>query len=242
MTGASPHLRRMVQVNKTATPKSARGPKKVGRSRAVAVEAAAMSFAYALEGPSAAMLGEGLPAGVRVALVPSSPEATEQLRAWAPVRRVGRLVSEAPSPSRAAIEKADYEPDARSRALLRGVEIARTDLKAAGGAFDLEQVQSLLHGVSRQRVMERVKEGTLLAVPGPSNRRRYPTVQFTREGVVAGLREVQAALPTRNPWAVLNFFVQPDDRLDGQAPIAVLKAGDVDRVVAAARGVGRQGG
>ena len=203
-----------------------------------------MSFAYALEESDTARIGEGLPPGVRVALVPSSREATEQLRAWAPVRRVGRFVADAPSPSssKATIEKADFEPDARSRALLRGVEIARTDLRAAGGAFDLEQVQSLLHGVSRQRVMKRVKEGTLLAVPGPSNRRRYPTVQFTREGVVAGMREVQAALPTRNPWAVLNFFVQPDDSLDGQAPIAVLKAGHVDRVVAAAKGVGRQGG
>ena len=79
-----------------------------------------------------------------------------------------------------------------------------------------------------------------MAVPGPSNRRRYPTIQFIREGVVPGLKEVQAALPTRNPWAVLNFLIRADDRLGCRKPIEILGQGDVDRVVAAARGV--QGG
>ena len=125
---------------------------------------------------------------------------------------------------------------------LEGIEIAEADLKEAGGAFDLEEVRKLLHGVSRQAVEKRVKDGSLLAVPGPSNRRRYPTMQFARDGLVSGLKEVQEALPTRNPWAVLNFFIRPDDRLDGRTPIDVLRQGDVDLVVAAARGVGVQGG
>jgi hypothetical protein len=122
------------------------------------------------------------------------------------------------------------------------VEIAEADLKEAGGAFELEEVQRLLHGVTRQAIEKRVKDGSLLAVPGPSNRRRYPTVQFTQDGPLAGLKDVQAALPTRNPWAVLNFFVRPDRRLGGRRPIDVLRAGDVDAVVSAARGLGVQGG
>ena len=226
----------MVQVEKTersAKPRAQR-PRK-GRSPS---SEPAVSYAYAVTGADA-VLTRRLPAGVRLALLPSSAKAEARLKAWGPMQRLGRLVS---AESTAAIGKADFEPDARSRALLRGVEIARADLKAAGGAFDLEQVQSLLHGVTRQRVMERVKEGSLLAVPGPSNRRRYPTAQFTRDGVVAGLREVQAVLPTRNPWAILNFLVQPDDRLEGRSPMDVLKTGDVERVVQAARAVGRQGG
>jgi hypothetical protein len=67
-------------------------------------------------------------------------------------------------------------------------------------------------------------------------------VQFTRDGLVAGLKEVQQALPPRNPWAVLNFFVRPDDRLGGRKPIDVLRQGDVKLVVSAARGMGLQGG
>lgn len=135
-----------------------------------------------------------------------------------------------------------YAPSARARALLQGVKIAEADLKEAGGTFDLEEVQAVLNNVSRQAVEKRVKDGTLLAVPGPNNRRRYPTIQFTPEGVVPGLKDVQEALPTRNPWAVLNFLVRADDRLDGRKPIEVLLNGDVDLVVSAARGMGEQGG
>ena len=141
------------------------------------------------------------------------------------------------------IDKQAFEPDARSRALLRGRKIAEADLRASGGAYNLEDVRTLLQGVSRQRIDKQVREGSLLAVPGPSNRRHYPTVQFQADGtVVKGLRAVREALPTRNPWAVLNFLVQPDARLNGRKPIELLKAGAVDDVVDAARSIGLQGG
>jgi hypothetical protein len=135
-----------------------------------------------------------------------------------------------------------YAPNARARALLQGFMIAEADLREAGGAFKPEEVQKLLNGVSRQALEKRVKEGSLLAVPGPSNRRRYSAFQFTQDGVVPGLKHVQAALPTRNPWTVLNFLVRSDSRLGGRKPIEVLREGDVDLVVSAARGMGVQGG
>jgi hypothetical protein len=139
------------------------------------------------------------------------------------------------------IDKTAFAPSARSRALLEGVRVAQQDLHAAGGAYDLHQVRTLLHGISRQRIVRRVKDHTLLAVPGPSNRRVYPTVQFMSNGdVVDGLKSVLEALPTRNPWAALNFLIHPDYRLDGHTPIALLKAGDVEGVVNAARRVGDQ--
>ncbi len=68
-------------------------------------------------------------------------------------------------------------------------------------------------------------------------------MQFQPDGsVVKGLKAVQTALPTRNPWAVLNFLVQPDDSLDGQKPIDLLKRGELAPVVVAARSLGQQGG
>lgn len=102
--------------------------------------------------------------------------------------------------------------------------------------------RTLLHGISRQRVDRRVKERTLLAVPGPSNRRLYPTIQFNRDGsVVDGLKPVLEALPTRNAWAALNFLARPEPRLDGRTPVDLLKQGEIDIVVAAARRVAEQG-
>jgi hypothetical protein len=142
----------------------------------------------------------------------------------------------------ATIGAAVYTPGSRARALLRGLEIAEADLVEAGGAFTAEEAQRLLNGVTRQALEKRVRDGSLLAVPGPGNRRRYPAMQFTRQGVVPGLAEVQDALPTRDPWTILNFFVRPDERLGGRKPIELLQDGEVGLVVSAARGMGVQGG
>ncbi len=188
-----------------------------------------------------------LPPGVRVTFVAKSLTAKKKLKAWASERmgQADRVVTSERSKlakAKANIESSVYAPNSRARALLQGVNIAEADLKEAGGAFKPEEVQKLLNGVSRQALEKRVKDGSLLAVPGPSNRRRYPAIQFTRYGVVPGLKKVQEALPTRNPWAILNFLVRSDSRLGGRKPIEVLRNGDVDLVVSAARGVGVQGG
>lgn len=135
-----------------------------------------------------------------------------------------------------------YEAGPRARALLAGIRAAERDLRASGGAFTLDEVREVLRGVSRQRVEQRVREGSLLAVPGPSNHRRYPAAQFGADGeVVAGLAEVTSALPTKNPWAILNFLVNPDVALDGRRPIDLLSHNDVEPVVAAARSLGTAG-
>jgi hypothetical protein len=157
-------------------------------------------------------------------------------------KRFNRYASKA-APARAiVINQKAFEPDARAQALLEGVRIVQEDLRKAGGSYDLEQVRTLMQGVSRQAVDKRVQEGSLLAVPGPSNRRSYPTLQFNSDGtIVEGLKAVCAALPTKNPWTILNFLAHPDDRLQGRKPIDVLKAGNVELVVEAARRLGQQG-
>ena len=132
-----------------------------------------------------------------------------------------------------------YAPGAKARALLRGIQIARQDLHESGGAFDLAQVTELL-GISRQAVDKKVKDDALLAVPGPNGQRRYPVAQFTDEGVVPGLKQALAALPSRNAWFRLNFLVNRDPQL-GRSPLDLLKAGRTAEVVEAARHLGEQG-
>lgn len=151
-------------------------------------------------------------------------------------------LSRNPKPQKAVIDQTAFEPDARSLAILEGIRIAQEDLREAGGAYDLDQVRTLMRGVSRQAVDKRVQEGSLLAVPGPSNRRSYPTLQFNPDGtVIDGLKAVSEALPTSNPWTILNFLAQPDDRLQGRKPIDMLKEGKIDLVVETARRMGQQG-
>lgn len=138
------------------------------------------------------------------------------------------------------VEADAYALSPKAKALLRGREIAASDLKAAQGAFDLQQVTDLLK-ITRQAVDKKVKEGSLLAVPGPSGQRRYPAAQFGADGVAPGLKEVLRALPTESAWGRLNFLVNPHDYLNGRQPIEALHRGEVGRVIEAAKGLGEQG-
>lgn len=204
--------------------------------------------------PFEGIAGFQLPAGAQVAVVTSQAETASSVvrtvgkrfrgnsMVVCKMRQLAKAKAKERSETTSTVDKAAFEPDARSRAVLQGVRIAQNDLKAAGGAYDLEQVRTLLHGVSRQAVDKRVQEGSLLAVPGPSNRRCYPTLQFNRDGsVVTGLKEVQDALPVESPWAVLNFLARPDDRLGGRKPIDVLREGNLPLVLEAANRYGEQG-
>lgn len=198
--------------------------------------------------PIKALSGLKLPAGAEVAIVSSTPESVRQIKktVGSRVARVTEVVAnEARAPQsvkKPVVDKAAFEPDARSRAMLEGIRIAQEDLRDAGGAYDLDQVRTLMRGVSRQAIDKRVQDGSLLGVPGPSNRRSYPTLQFNRDGsVVAGLKAVREALRTNNPWTILNFLSHPDDRLDGRKPIDLLRSGEVALVVDAASRYGEQG-
>jgi len=185
-----------------------------------------------------------LPRGAKVAIVSTSGvdlkkfrERHKQLASYEV-----RYFSKTHKTKQPIVNKAAFEPDARALAVLEGVKIAQEDLQRSGGAYDLEQVRTLLRGISRQAIDKRVQEGSLLAVPGPSNHRSYPTLQFNADGtVVEGLKAVHEALPTDNPWTVLNFLAQPDDRLGGRKPIDLLKEGKIELVVEAAQRMAQQG-
>ena len=146
------------------------------------------------------------------------------------------------APGPAAIPADAYKPGPRALALLRGLEIAKSDLALAGGAYTLAEVRAVLGQISRQRVDQLVNEGRLFTVPGPNNARCFPTLQFRDDRtLIDGLKEVQAALPTKNAWAILSFLVHPEPLLSGRTPIAALQAGEIEAVVTAASLLGEPG-
>lgn len=204
------------------------------RSEATVLVAQAERPVFEVSGAMARdVLSRARPDSVAVHVIPRDDAAERALRD----------IGLRPLPARTMRPAAEaFCPGARARALLRGKSFVQEDLRETGGTYSLQEVQVMLNGVSRQRVQDRVKEGSLLAVPGPSNRRHYPVVQFDAQGrVVPGLREVQAALPTRDPWAVLNFLARPEARLDGRRPIELLREGQVAPVVEAAKRMAQQG-
>ena len=101
-----------------------------------------------------------------------------------------RVAGEGRSPdptTKADVSASAFEPGPRARALLRGIEIAQEDLRNTGGAYSLDEVQTLMRGVSRQR-MAYGKRRLPIGGAGPSDRRRYPTVECDPDGkIIKGL-------------------------------------------------------
>jgi hypothetical protein len=148
--------------------------------------------------------------------LPATPAAVEALaggRVWSPAERV----------------EAEIEVLARSFARRRAL-LADT--------LTASQVARLLN-TSRQTPHDRVASGTLLAVLD-RGAWRFPLWQFDPQGpdgVVAGLPAVLRALSV-TPLAKLSWLTSPNAQFDGATPLEHLRAGELERVVALAHGVG----
>jgi hypothetical protein len=107
-------------------------------------------------------------ADTQIAIV--SPNATALQRVRARNKQLAgqtfRFVSDAVRKTPAVISEA-FAPDARALAILEGVRIAQEDLRKSGGAYDLDQVRTLLRGISRQAIDKRVQGGEPPRSSGP---------------------------------------------------------------------------
>lgn len=130
--------------------------------------------------------------------------------------------------------------DALAPARLRGLQQRERLLQAEGGTWDAATVASHLR-LTRQAVNRRRQKGTLLALDAGRRGFIYPAWQFTRRGTLAGLDRVLDALRPHDPWMQQAFALAPNVRLDGQTPLAGLRAGRADEVVAAASAYGMHG-
>jgi len=147
----------------------------------------------------------------------------------------------------AAFESALIELVGEQQPQLDAAEAGRrAALKAVSGAmwtntvgpfYDTEGVMTLLGGVSKQAVNDRVRRHRLLALRTGSGRLVYPAAQFCDERVVDGLGDVLDVLVPDNTeaWMVASWLTTPDPELDARSPITALHAGAVDDVLRAAR-------
>ena len=120
----------------------------------------------------------------------------------------------------------------RQRFQLRRQALSRT--------LSADEVAELLQTRSRQTAHDRAKAGTLLAIRD-NGRLRFPLCQFDPEGpdgVAPGLAEVLEALHLP-ALAKAVWLERPHPALDGHSPIARLKQGELDGVLAAAQRAGR---
>ncbi len=126
-------------------------------------------------------------------------------------------------------------------AKVRGLHERERLLSLEGGTWDAEAVARHLH-LTRQGVNRRRRAGSLLAIDVGRRGYRYPAWQFVSAGTLAGLEPVLNSLREHDPWMQLTFMVGPNVRLGNSAPLDVLRAGERDKVIAAARAFGAHGG
>jgi hypothetical protein len=129
--------------------------------------------------------------------------------------------------------------DPLAEAKLRGQRLRKELLEAEGGVIGPEEVGNLL-GIQRQSVDKRRKAGTLLALE-LGNRFVFPAWQIEGNRTVPHLEDVLAALHDQDEWRKLSFFVNGNVRLDGKSPLEVLRAGEYEDVLKAARSLGEHG-
>ncbi|MDQ2831784.1 MAG: hypothetical protein M3Y74_22395 [Chloroflexota bacterium] len=124
-------------------------------------------------------------------------------------------------------------------AKLRGLHARDDILGAEGGTVDVEAAARAL-GISRQAVDRRRRANTLLGLPVGRRGYRYPLWQFAPPGVLPGLAPVLRRLAADGPWFSAAWLLGPNSRL-GTRPLDILRNGDSDAVMQAARAYGEEG-
>ena len=130
--------------------------------------------------------------------------------------------------------------DPLARAFLDGLDAKARLIEQNGGVFKTEEVAEYL-GITPQAVNKR---RTLRQLAGLTFRKRgyvFPAWQFTDRGTVPGLEQVLLALADHDEWMQNVFFVNPNTRLGGRRPLDLLREGEKQEVLDAAREFGQHG-
>ena len=120
------------------------------------------------------------------------------------------------------------------RSLLQFFEVRRDALET--DTITAPQVAELL-GVSRQTPLNRVKEKSLLGVLD-RGAWRFPLFQFDPagpNGTLPGLPATLRALEPQQAFAKLVWLRRPNATLEGRTPVELLRDGEVQPVIDAAR-------
>jgi len=197
---------------------------------------------------SASLSHAGAPAPSRAALERTALDRAAgvlaRLFAYAPTTALRKLVDEASlaavtgALSAAVAAAPGVDPLAAARA--RGVTRRDALLTTAGGVLSPGGVAERT-GMSRQTVNNWRRKGQVIALPRGRRDFVFPACQFAEDRLMPGLDRVLAASALRHPLSQLEMLLAPSARMDGESPLALLRAGRVDDAVAVAAASGSSG-
>ena len=140
--------------------------------------------------------------------------------------------------ARLAIEALGITADVGEKQLhaarLRGLERMTELRKAAEPVLETGDVCEFL-SLSRETIRKKVDRRQLLALPKGGDR-VFPAFQFQDCDVLPGFAEVLNALATDSPFVALSFLLSKNPDFGGRSACELLQAGEVDPVIAEARG------
>jgi biotin operon repressor len=130
--------------------------------------------------------------------------------------------------------------DPLAAAKIRGLKAQQQLLGLEGGCISSEKVAELL-GIKRQAVDKRRKHGKLIGLY-IGRTYQYPLWQFENSRTIPGLERtlMQLSLNVQDPWMQAAWMLNGNDRLTGQSPINLLRAGQEKAVLEAASLFGEQ--
>ncbi len=138
------------------------------------------------------------------------------------------------------LSTARIDPLAKARA--RGMGL-RQEILARDDMLTLAEAAQAL-GLTPPAVNNRLRAGKLIALEAAARGRRYPAWQFEDEIAGRPLEAVLNVLKGLSCWTIYRFFTTPDSALEDETPVEVLRRGDIEAAVEAAKlfGGGEQGG
>lgn len=125
--------------------------------------------------------------------------------------------------------------DPLAAARLRGLRAKKHLLEAEGGAVSGRELAQAL-GITRQAVDKRRLAGKLIGIDLGKRGYAYPVWQIGLNGMDAILAELDEV----DPWTQVLFMLSANNWLNGETPLAMLRRGELDEVLNAARLYGEQ--
>lgn len=123
--------------------------------------------------------------------------------------------------------------DPVAEARFHGLRAQHRLVNVEGGVRSAQQLGALLH-LSRQAVDKRRKAGKLIALDLGRHGYGYPVWQVDNGSVLPGLDRVIAELSECDSWTQVAFMLSPNPWLGEETPLAALRRGEVERVLATA--------
>lgn len=139
------------------------------------------------------------------------------------------LLSQEASGSSKATEETRFDPRAA------GLEMVEKLKTAEGGAWSGNELNKRF-GLTPATLHGRRKARRIVVWRDPKHAFFYPRWQFTEAGALRpGIEKILKIFNSADEWRVMRYFLSPRRQLDGKKPLDLLRAGEVEKVVAHAQ-------